>query len=742
MPDEPQEAPKRPFYRRLWPTTIAGKAALVTTLVLTLILVAVWLLRFFGPDSVRVLHAVSNTQVVIEILLVILIPIVLYWGIRRWNQVIEGDYPDIDLAWKAGVAALKAKGVSISDYPVFLVLGSPDDHVEFGLMSALDSDLAICGVPEGDGVSHALRWFMSEDAIYLFCPHASCLSELVRRWKPSLQPGQRQVQRIRTMSSAAETTTGAAQPTAVDSQMELPRIERPATAKTPVPSPAGQEKSAVLTKQSRMPAAAPNAPGQSGLSASGSPSSGGGQGGSESYMGTIGSFNMPAASASPPGFSPPAASAPSASAPSVSAPSVSAPAFAPPSISASGVTPPSVSAPSASAPSASAPSVTPPSASSAPFNMPPANPPASAAAGGDALRPAPKFEGTIMFDQYSSEQAVKPEPPAAAAPVARPQTAQRPPAQPTAAQPPAAQRPATPAPAVASPAAQPATAPQRSAPLASRATSGKQKEIALPSNLDTTNQIPRLKYVCRLLQRSRRPRCGVNGLVTLLPYEMHQVNPLQLSAIAQSARNDVATIEKTLQLRIPVTAMLIGMANDKGFTELVRRLQSTLLSRRLGGRFDLRSRPTPDELNSHSDRLCDAFEDWVYHLFGREEGLSQQRGNRKLYALTCKIRHELKPRLRMVLGKAFGCDASADATNASGEDGFFFSGCYFAASGGSDGDAAFVKGVLQDKLLDEQSQVQWTEAAKQRHTAFRTLSVIGWLIAICLAIAVLIMLPQ
>lgn len=221
---------------------------------------------------------------------------------------------------------------------------------------------------------------------------------------------------------------------------------------------------------------------------------------------------------------------------------------------------------------------------------------------------------------------------------------------------------------------------------------------------------------------------------------MHQVNPLQLSAIAQSARNDVATIEQTLQLRIPVTAMLIGMAQDKGFTELVRRLQNTLLSRRLGGRFDLRSRPTPDELNSHSDRLCDAFEDWVYHLFGREEGLSQQRGNRKLYALTCKIRHELKPRLRMVLGKAFGCDAAADAAAGNDQDGFFFSGCYFAASGGSDGDAAFVKGVLHDKLLDEQSQVQWTEEAKHRHAAFRTLSVIGWLLAICLAIAVLIIL--
>ena len=180
------------------------------------------------------------------------------------------------------------------------------------------------------------------------------------------------------------------------------------------------------------------------------------------------------------------------------------------------------------------------------------------------------------------------------------------------------------------------------------------------------------------------------------------------------------------------------MEQDKGFSELVRRLQPGLLSRRVGGRFDLRSRPTPEELNSHSDRLCDAFEDWVYRLFSREDGLAQQRGNRKLYALTSKIRHDLKPRLRIVLGQAFGCDTDEQHVQSESDDSFFFSGCYFAASGAGTGQPAFVQGVLKDKLVDEQSKVEWTQDLLRTHRHFKTFAVVGWIVSVIAAVLILI----
>ena len=260
-----------------------------------------------------------------------------------------------------------------------------------------------------------------------------------------------------------------------------------------------------------------------------------------------------------------------------------------------------------------------------------------------------------------------------------------------------------------------------------------QRQIALPTDLDASDELPRLRYLCQLLQRTRRPRCGVNGIVTLVPFDIAAVGPMQLSALSQSARGDLETIQQALGIRIPITALLVGLEQDRGFIELTRRLQPELLQRRLGGRFDLRACPTPKELNSHSDQLCDAFESWVYRLFARDEALAEHRGNRKLYELISRIRYELKPRLRIFLGQAFGCEARDETLPIEDENSFFFSGCYFAATAATTGRPAFVKGVLQDKLIDEQSQVEWTAATLRKQRLMSLFANLGWSIVVILA---------
>ncbi|MCS7469522.1 hypothetical protein NZK35_22955 [Stieleria sp. ICT_E10.1] len=658
MSNEPPPEKKLPLHRRFLPTTLAGKSAAVTALALVILLIIVWIFRLFGSQSVRLIHAVSMTHIVIEIALVILIPVVLYWGMRRWNQVIEGEFPDIDRAWEAGIAALEAKGVSPSDYPIFLILGSSDDQAEQGLMEALETKLPVHGVPEAAGVSHALQWYMSTDAIYLFCPGASSLSALMGRWAPSsMNVASRRIAR------RSEGAAPNAAPDASPSPIGIQKIQRAAPGKPPAPA-AAKSQPPTLQKESAMrPAPQTTPPDRQPAQA-------------QTYLGTIGNQAMD--------------SSPLAGAARESA-------SLPPRGSAFDIpTPPRPQTPQPQVP----------------------RPPAPAAAMGDALRPAPRYEGTISFDQYPPSQPSAAPTPAPASATSSPAAAAAPRA------PVAAETPSPPH----------VTATTSSgAPLAMPRSSGN-KKVALPASLDTSDQIPRLRYVCKLLKRARRPRCGINGAVTLIPFELSRVGPLQLSAIAQSARSDIETIQQTMGVRSPVTAVIVGLEQDKGFIELVRRLQSGLLSRRLGGRFDLRSRPTPDELNTHSDRLCDAFEDWVYRLFSREDGLAQQRGNRKLYALTCKIRHELKPRLRMVLGQAFGCESSEESAGGDKDDSFFFSGCYFAASGATTGQAAFVKGVLKDKLIDEQSKVEWTPESRRKQRLLTTFTVIGWIIALLLTV--------
>nr|WP_143548047.1 type VI secretion protein IcmF/TssM N-terminal domain-containing protein [Rhodopirellula sp. SM50] len=675
MSNEPPPEKKLPLHRRFLPTTLAGKSAAVTALALVILLILVWIFRLFGSQSVRLIHAVSMTHIVIEIALVILIPVVLYWGMRRWNQVIEGEFPDIDRAWEAGIAALEAKGVSPSDYPIFLILGSSDDQAEQGLMEALETKLPVHGVPEAAGVSHALQWYMSTDAIYLFCPGASSLSALMGRWAPSsMNVASRRIAR-RSDGGVAPN----AAPDASPSPIGIQKIQRAARGNPPAPA-AAKSQPPTLQKESAMRSAPQTTP----------PDRQPAQ--PQSYLGTIGNQAMD--------------SSPLAGAGRESA-------SLPPRGSAFDLpTPPRPQTPQPHVPQPQVPQPQVP------------RPPAPAAAMGDALRPAPRYEGTISFDQYPpSQSSAAPTPAPASTPASPPPAAAAPQHAPVAAETP-------------SPPHVTATT-SSGAPLAMPRSAGN-KKVALPASLDTSDQIPRLRYVCKLLKRARRPMCGINGAVTLIPFELSRVGPLQLSAIAQSARSDIETIQQTMGVRSPVTAVIVGLEQDKGFTELVRRLQSGLLSRRLGGRFDLRSRPTPDELNTHSDRLCDAFEDWVYRLFSRDDGLAQQRGNRKLYALTCKIRHELKPRLRMVLGQAFGCESSEQGVAPDSDDSFFFSGCYFAASGATTGQAAFVKGVLKDKLVDEQSKVEWTPESRRKQRLLTMFTVLGWIIALLLTVVLVL----
>ena len=47
------------------------------------------------------------------IVLLTLIPIAVYYTIRAWLEPIPSRFPDIDEAWKAGVAAMRENGVNV-----------------------------------------------------------------------------------------------------------------------------------------------------------------------------------------------------------------------------------------------------------------------------------------------------------------------------------------------------------------------------------------------------------------------------------------------------------------------------------------------------------------------------------------------------------------------------------------------------------------------------------------------------
>ena len=149
----------------------------------------------------------------------------------------------------------------------------------------------------------------------------------------------------------------------------------------------------------------------------------------------------------------------------------------------------------------------------------------------------------------------------------------------------------------------------RSAPVASQvaapaAQSSQQAAAALDqvviSSSETTHQLQRLQYVCHLLRLARQPLCPTNGILTLLPFEGVQARAAA-DELQRSIRLDIGTIQRELDLRCPTTALIIGMENERGFRELVRRVGRERASgQRFGRRYNVRALATPQELQSLS----------------------------------------------------------------------------------------------------------------------------------------------
>lgn len=253
---------------------------------------------------------------------------------------------------------------------------------------------------------------------------------------------------------------------------------------------------------------------------------------------------------------------------------------------------------------------------------------------------------------------------------------------------------------------------------------------ARPSeSAESSVQLRRLEAVCSKLRLHRQPVCPVNGMLVLLPFDLLQASRAEIEEVERALAGDLSTAKRELQLRCPVTALVVAMEQEKGFCELIRRLgRDHAAKQRFGQRFDIRREATIEELRKFSSYACGVFEDWVYTLFRDEKVLSHP-GNPSLYNLLCKVRRSFQARLSDVLSKGFGYDPAHD------HEPLYFSGCYFAATGSQPEKQAFVSGVLA-KLREEQEELEWTEEALVDDSRRGLIAIIGWVAVVLLAIAV------
>jgi type VI protein secretion system component VasK len=246
--------------------------------------------------------------------------------------------------------------------------------------------------------------------------------------------------------------------------------------------------------------------------------------------------------------------------------------------------------------------------------------------------------------------------------------------------------------------------PPRGGPAAAH-TARRIPPLALPKD-QAEKATARLEHVCHLLRRERSPLCPVNGLLTVLPFEIIARGDPEASEVHNSVRSDLATLRTGLRVRSQVIALCGGMEREAGFPELKRRLGPKVANdQQFGKGYNPHCPSIDEELAAVAQHACGAFEDWTYHLFAQKsERLSNPRGNRQLYALVCKIR-SLQQRIENVIVKGFAANGD------SAEKPHLFSGCYFAATGDRDDRRAFVAGVFKNRLLAQDEDVEWTSDA-------------------------------
>ena len=247
------------------------------------------------------------------------------------------------------------------------------------------------------------------------------------------------------------------------------------------------------------------------------------------------------------------------------------------------------------------------------------------------------------------------------------------------------------------------------------------------------DQRERLRYVCDLLRQARAPVCPINGVLVLLPFDNLQ-NVMVAKDMPAAIKADLETIRDGTKLRSPVTAMVTGMDHESGFCELVRRVGSRAKDYRFGKGYEVGNPPSAENLDAFTSHACGAFEDWVYSLFRERDGLTKP-GNSRLYVLLCKIRGQVVDRLKSVLIHGFGFDPTDK--RGLGEP-LLFSGCYFAATGGGDGQKAFVKNVFE-KMLDLEEELEWTETALAEDERYHNLARIGMVVNGALGLVLLAM---
>jgi hypothetical protein len=227
--------------------------------------------------------------------------------------------------------------------------------------------------------------------------------------------------------------------------------------------------------------------------------------------------------------------------------------------------------------------------------------------------------------------------------------------------------------------------------------------------IDAELHLARLRHLCRLVVRDRQGFCPINGVLLLLPINTADARG-DLDEIADGCRKDLATAFDTFRMRCPVLAMICGLEELTGFSELVERLTAEQVRKRMGQRFPLVHELPPTEVPERIEGAVETvagnlFPSMVHALFqvespGGEVPEEVLRVNTQLFRFVNEIIDKGERLARLV----------RDSLPSLRGEPLLFGGCYFAGTGQDSGtQQAFASGVLMRMIKEDQDSVTWTE---------------------------------
>jgi hypothetical protein len=263
----------------------------------------------------------------------------------------------------------------------------------------------------------------------------------------------------------------------------------------------------------------------------------------------------------------------------------------------------------------------------------------------------------------------------------------------------------------------------------------------------------RLKALCRLIIRARRPYCPVNGILVLVPWAGGDSDQ-DATNTGDVCQRDLAVAADALQVRCPVFALLCDLEQVPGFREFVAGFRPEDRLQRIGQRSPLvpnfryygaaREGWSPTQIPRLDNEavpalMMESLIEWICRSvvpgwIGRNYQLEKEaapgatggdglrrteviRNNAYLFLFGEHLRERQK-RLTEILVQATRTDA--------GEP-ILFGGCYLAGTGLDEKlDQAFVGGVFR-RLLEEQDFVSWTSRTLAADTTYRRWALYSYL---------------